>query len=144
MIILFNIPMYALEFGFDDLRKYERLLVLKEFKKLYKERKNIHYNARQVLKHARSKSLSKNNLSFFQAKKFNYEEVHPIEQSNVYLSGEVTCDGDCQAPSQITVTDTAPPMIPGSAVETSTEPSFALEKENTPIRGSIVSPWARR
>ena len=148
--VFLQITLMALEFGFDDLRKVERTLVLKEFKKLYKERKNIHYNMRNVLKHARSKSLHKNNLSFFQAKKFSYEEAHPLELSNVYLSGEVTCNTDCQALLEIeSIVEVAPPSIAlefdkTGVAESSLVPTPEFKKVGLPIRGSVVSPWARR
>jgi len=149
--IFLQVTLIASEFSFDDLRKVERALALKEFKKLYKERKNIHYNMRNVLKHARSKSLHKNNLSFFQAKKFNYEESHPLELSNVYLSGEVICNGDCQASTEIDsiVVDVTPPVIALELEQTGVAasnivPTPSFKKESTPIRGSVVSPWARR
>ncbi len=114
----------ALEFSFDDLRTQERILALKEFKALYKKRKNIHYNMRQTLKHARSKNLHKNNLSFFQAKSFNYEEDHPMELRTVYLSSEVVCDGDCQ----------------NEDIDAST----TIQEINSDIRGAVSSPWALR
>jgi len=148
--VLLQVTLMALEFGFDDLRKVERALVLKEFKKLYKERKNIHYNMRKVLKHARSKSLHKNNLSFFQAKKFSYKELHPLELSNVYLNAEVTCSVDCQGSLEIeNIVDISPPGLSiefdqSGIAESSLVPTPEFKKVAVPIRGSVVSPWARR
>jgi len=148
--IFLQITLMALEFSFDDLRKVERALVLKEFKKLYKERKNIHYNMRNVLKYARSKSLHKNNLSFFQAKKFNYEEAHTLEQSNVYLGGEIPCSVNCKGDLDTeTIVDKPSFGIElelgqSNVADSNLIPTSTAKKIGPPVRSSVVSPWARR
>jgi len=93
--ILLHVSLFGLEFTFDDLRKEERIVVLQEFKKLYYKRKNVHQNIRQVLNHARSNSLNKNKISFFQAKT-KYKKIQAKELNNAYVPTDISCEVECQ------------------------------------------------
>lgn len=156
--IIFSNFIFALEYSFDDLRKSQKELVLKEFKKLYKERKNIHHNSRHVLKHARSKSLNKNHLSFFQAKGSLYEDSMQTELTNVFLSGDVTCGSDCTKESESleiepTIDNPSIPEISDNLETTTladgnfiTSPisETLITKKDSSIRNTVNSPWARK
>lgn len=122
--VIMNITLSAFDYNFSAFRQEQRVLVLKEFKELYKVRKNIHYNMRQVLKHARSKNLQKRSISFFQAKKAIYKEAHPMELSNVYLGGETNAEEYTEG--TISISDTS------------------LDGDEPKIRGGISNPWIRQ
>jgi len=156
MIFLLHVNLFASVFSFEELRDNEKELVLEEFKKLYKIRKNIHQNMRQVLKHARSKNLHKKHLSFFQAK--GHDESYPMELSNVFASGETpTCEADCQTVPSSDFEDSSTnideiasqPISPeqeisGGMPEIDTPTEIIPEKESSGIRDSVTSPWAKR
>ena len=126
IVIFLDLTLSALELSFEDLRKMEKSSALQEFKKLHKERKNIHSRMRQVLKHARSKNLHKNSISFFQAKNTSY-----IELRKVYVDELLTCEScDLVSTSSANIIGDDTPPITGEI--------------NSAIRGTIKSPWSRR
>ena len=150
-LIVIAITLNALEFSFKDFREAEKILVLKEFKKLYKERKNIHYNMRQVLKHARSKNLHKNRISFFQAKNSTYRESYLVELNNLYVEDEFICDFECnkeilESPQDATgIAGDATNIVEEDSDFANTMPEYTIpQDENSDIRGTVKSPWARR
>ncbi len=130
-VFLFFAVLKADELTFETLREQQRALVLHEFKALYKQRQDIHQNLRQVLKHARTKNLGRNQLSFFQP----FKESHEMETSNVFFSAVVP---DEEKPD---IGTAVPGDISGGdfsgGVETPTE---SAKDEN--IRTMVVSPWA--
>lgn len=126
IVIFLDLTLSALELSFEDLRKMEKSSALQEFKKLHKERKNIHSRMRQVLKYARSKNLHKNSISFFQAKNTSY-----IELRKVYVDELLTCEScDLVSTSSANIIGDDTPPITGEI--------------NSAIRGTIKSPWSRR
>ncbi len=134
IILLLLMPLRASELTFTALRSEARTLALVEFKKLYKKRQNIHRNLRQVLKHSRAKNLQKNQLSFFQPMSaMEYEDHHPIEVSNVYVTGDNPCGDDCQ------------PLPEDGEIDNSTSINpDEVFKEESGIRYNVVSPWILR
>ena len=126
IVIFLDLTLSALELSFEDLRKMEKSSVLQEFKKLHKERKNTHSRIRQVLKHARSKNLNKNSISFFQAKNTSY-----IELRKVYVDELLTCES-----CVLTFTSSA------NIIGDNTPPITG--EINSAIRGTIKNPWSRR
>jgi len=137
MILLFLTVLNAKEPSFEALRQHERTLVLREFKKLYKKREDIHQNMRQVLKHSRAKNLNKNRLNFFQPIK----ETHAIEASNVFFS---VSDTPCEECGNESDTPDSNNDFSGeiSAVEPGTGEPSAGETLSNDIRATAVSPWA--
>ena len=144
-LFLLHVELFGLDtYSFEELRQDERVLVLKEFKALYKVRKNMHYSMRQVLYSARAKSLHKNSLSFFQAK-------HPLELSTVYTNISQSSEENAQTEQ---TQNLPPPINNDSGVSGSTtildtsQETTVVEVENTPVtsgvRGGVKSPWARR
>lgn len=144
VLTLLNINTFSAELSFEELRKSEKALVLKEFKKLFKHRKNIHYNIRQTMKHARSKNLHKNHISFFQAKNSNYEQTHQMELSDVFFGTEIICKDNCQSTS--TETDSSLEILPETphVPEDISPDNPIIEEENNNIRNSIQNPWMRK
>jgi len=150
MIVLVGVwQLSAMELSFTSLRLEEKTLALNAFKKLYKERRNIHQSMRQVLKHARAKSLQKNRLSFFQPKaveSLSYNEEHLFETNGALVELQTPCPEGCIAP--------LPPddsiYSDSSTIDTVTLPSSVDSHENTTlelseessVRPTTVSPWA--
>jgi len=140
--------------SFEELRKSERAEALKNFKKLYKVRQNIHYNVPYSLKNARSKNLRKNSLHFFQAKSYKNEQAQIMELSNSFLSGEVTCDTGCKNDEKLpeitegiigVSTTVAPPTIPGIIeADNAATSSASIQTQSAPVRKTVSSPWVRR
>ncbi len=150
-IILLQTSLFGIEFSFNDLRSQERILVLKEFKRLYYKRKNIHQNMSQVLKNARSKSLQKNQISFFQAKS-KYKDEHPGELSNVYLQISTPCEQDCQVLQTGANDEMEIPDLIGDNDNEIDRPINIIDSDTaidekvktTNIREFAVNPWAKR
>ncbi len=141
--LLLPLWLYADALSFEALRAGERALVLSEFKKLYKERQNLHKNMRQLLKHVRAKQLNKKQLELFQPQSdasgnealfAPIDKDHQIEASNVFLGG-VGCEGNCPVEGDQSVIG-----ISGSE---NSEASYTPQKQND-IRQNVVSPWARK
>jgi len=156
-ITLLHVNIFAKDLSFEELRKSEKSLVLKEFKKLFKHRKNIHYNIRQTLKHARSKNLRKNNISFFQAKNSNFQQNHQMEFSNVFFATEVTCENNCkdytqEANTEIPTIDDSDSIQVTSPTDSDSDIELdfdndngsVVEETNSKVRNSINSPWAKK
>lgn len=141
VITLLAITLNALEFNFQDFRETQKRLVLKEFKRLFKERKNIQHNMRQVLKHARSKNLHKNSISFFQAKDTAYKESYLVELNNLYTNDEPICESECKNEISESSTDS----INGDLdYENAISDTVVSEIIDSNIRGSVKNPWAKR
>jgi len=133
ILFLFFSILYANQLTFERLREQERSLVLREFKKLYKQRQDVHQNLRQVLKHSRAKNLNKTQLSFFQPK-----DTHQMEASNVFFTSEIEPCDECN--DNLDSVDTSVP-------EFSEDYTAGNEISNdinapTEVRSPVVSPWA--
>ncbi len=153
MIVLVGVwQLSAMELSFTSLRLEEKTLALNAFKKLYKERRNIHKSMRQVLKHARAKSLQKNRLSFFQPKaieSLSYNEEHLFETNGALVELQTPCPKGCIAPSPpddsiysgSDTTETESNMPPSN----DSHDNITLESsKESGIRPTTVSPWALR
>lgn len=138
----------AIELSFTSLRLEEKALVLNAFKKLYKERRHIHKNMRQVLKHSRAKNLQKNRLSFFQPKmpnSLNYNEEHPVETNGVLVMLQTPCGDACILPSRPDAegnTDVLPSGTDSGG--TYDDGSIPSQDEQSGVRPTTISPWALR
>ncbi len=134
VLIMVSVWLNAEELTFEALRKYQRELVLREFKALYQERQDIHQNLRQVLKHARAKNLGRNRLSFFQPIK----ESHDMENSNVFFSA-VTPEEE-SGDSSVAESDGS--EISGA--EDLTPPSSQTPTDDSDVRTTPSNPWAAK
>jgi len=145
ILILLHVNIFAQELSFQEIRKYEKSLVLKEFKKLFKNRKNIHAKIRQTMKHARSKNLYKNHISFFQAKNSNYEQTHQLELSDVFFGKNILCEGDCND-DYTEVNDAATDGLedPLDTGLSTPSPDDIGEEINNNIRNYVQNPWMKK
>lgn len=146
--LLLPLWLYANALSFEALRADERALVLSEFKKLYKERQNLHKNMRQLLKHVRAKQLNKKQLELFQPQSdasgnealfAPINKDHQMEASNVFLGG-VGCEGEC-ATNETSVEEDQ--SVISTSESDNSEASYTPQKQND-IRQNVVSPWARK
>lgn len=92
LLLLIALALWGKSPDFETFRSQERQLVLAEFKKLYKQRRHVHPNLRQALRHARSKTLQKGRLELFQPSSAYFE------QSNVYFFEPDESEPPVQAP----------------------------------------------
>jgi len=148
MIVLVGVwQLSAMELSFTSLRLEEKTLALNAFKKLYKERRNVHKSMRQVLKHARAKSLQKNRLSFFQPKtveSLNYNEEHPLETNGALVVLQTPCGDACILPSRPDNNDNSA-LPSGTDSEGIYDDGSTLSNEDdSSLRPTTVSPWALR
>ncbi len=138
----------AMELSFTSLRLEEKTLALKAFKKLYKERRNVHKSFSQVLKHARAKSLQKSRLSFFQPKtleSLNYNEAHLFETNGVLVELQSSCGDTCILPSRPDHDGDNTVLPSETDSEGVYEDSSTLsQEEESSLRPTMVSPWALR
>jgi len=115
---------------------------------------SLSHNFRQVLKHARSKNLHKNSITFFQAKSAVYESKYQLEPTTLLFEEENLGIDTAEFPENIT-SNTEESTISDSIVIEESLPIDAINSENptsvtkttstTPtIRGNISSPWLRR
>jgi len=133
ILSLFLSTIYANQLTFERLREQERSLILREFKKLYKQRQNVHRNLRQVLKHSRAKNLNKTQLSFFQPK-----DTRQIEASNVFFAAEG--ESSDERNDNLDLAEGNVPEFSGG----DTSGTEILNDINVPngVRNPIASPWA--
>ncbi|RUM62831.1 MAG: hypothetical protein DSZ03_06020 [Sulfurimonas sp.] len=144
LIVTGSWQLQALELSFTALRFEEKTLALKAFKKLYKERRNVHKNMRQVMKHARAKSLKKNHLSFFQPKAsdtLHYNEEHLFETNGALVILQTPCDG-CILPPR---PDNDVSVSSGTNTDAPHEDSDVPSGNDAQgVRPTTISPWALR
>ncbi len=150
MIVLVGVwQLSAMELSFTSLRLEEKTLALNAFKKLYKERRHMHHAMRQVLKHARAKSLQKNRLSFFQPKaleSLNYNEEHAFETNGALVSIQRPCGTECITPPRPEDSTYSDEPSEGILSDGSNDGMTTLshEDESDGVRPVTVSPWALR
>ena len=155
IIALLAVTLSAKDFSFAQLRAQEKLAALQAFKTLYKKRKHIHGSMHSSLRYARSKSLHKNSLSFFQAKKRFSEDGQPLELSSAFVKGVISEEPALEELGNDTTTQNTPQTTPtADDGVTTTEVNVPQESGETPsvdtiedsseIRGSVTSPWSRR
>jgi len=96
------------------------------------------------MKHARSKNLYKNHISFFQAKNSNYEQTYQIELSDVFFVKDIPCQGDCQ-------NDYSEVDSPSDSLEEPIDsglgapsPDEISEENNNNIRNYVQNPWMKK